>query len=145
MEELVEQLKVSLADTFAFYLKAHYFHWNVEGPGFPQYHSLFETIYTDAWEAVDAIAEHIRTLNAYAPGSLCRFNDLKTTECETTIPTAVNMITKLQDDNKKVIDTLTKACVLADKNKKVGLANFLQERIDKHEKHGWMLRATAKA
>ena len=55
------------------------------------------------------------------------------------------MITKLQEDNKKVIDTLTKACVLADKNKKVGLANFLQERIDKHEKHGWMLRATAKA
>ena len=100
---------------------------------------------TDAWEAVDAIAEHIRTLNAYAPGSLCRFNDLKTTECEIAIPSAMSMLIKLQDDNKKVIDTLTKACVLADKNKKVGLANFLQERIDKHEKHGWMLRATAKA
>lgn len=145
MDELVEQLKVALADTFAFYLKSHYFHWNVEGANFAQYHSLFETIYTDAWGAVDTIAEHIRTLNAYAPGSLCRYTDLKTISCEVAIPQASSMISKLHDDNQKVINSLTKACVLAEKQKKVGIANFLQDRIDIHEKHGWMLRATIKA
>ena len=76
MDELIEQMKVTLASTFSFYLKAHNFHWNVEGANFPQFHSFFEGIYTDAWGAVDVIAEHLRTLDAYAPGSLSRFGEL---------------------------------------------------------------------
>ena len=59
MDELIEQMKVALASTFAFYLKAHNFHWNVEGPNFPQYHSFFETIYSDAWGAVEIGRAHV--------------------------------------------------------------------------------------
>ena len=145
MEDLAEELKVALASTFSFYLKAHNFHWNVEGIEFPQLHSFFETIYTDAWEAVDGIAEHIRTLDAYAPGSLSRFKELSLVKDETNIPTATSMLSKLKEDNDTIIQELFKCQMLAEKNKKTGLANYLQDRIDRHEKHGWMLRATIKA
>ena len=144
MDELIEQMKVCLGSTFAFYLKAHNFHWNVEGATFSQLHSFFETIYTDAWEAVDGLAEHIRTLNAYAPGSFVRYTDLSLVKDEVNIPPAMSMVNKLLDDNQTLIDQLTKTQAIAEQNKKMGLANYLQDRIDAHEKNGWMLRATAK-
>lgn len=142
--ELADRLKVCLASTFAFYLKAHNFHWNVEGPNFPQYHALFETIYTETWEAVDAIAEHIRTLDAYAPGSLARFASISVVQDQINIPTANKMLLELEIDNNKIIDELKKTYVVAEKQDMIGLSNFIQDRIDIHAKHGWMLRATGK-
>jgi len=145
MEDLAEELKVCLASTFSFYLKAHNFHWNVEGPSFPQLHSFFESIYTDAWGAVDGLAEHIRTLDAYAPGSLSRYRELTLITDEMNIPPAASMVAKLSADNEIIIKQLLRAQLVAEKNRKTGLANYLQDRIDIHEKHGWMLRATIKA
>lgn len=145
MDDLVEELKVTLASTFSFYLKSHNFHWNVEGINFPELHSFFETIYTDAWEAVDGIAERIRTLDGYAPGSLTRFKALTLIQDEMNIPAAPAMVAKLKEDNEIIIHQLTRCQILAEKHRKTGLANYLQDRIDSHEKHGWMLRATIKA
>jgi starvation-inducible DNA-binding protein len=144
MDDLIEQMKVALASTFAFYLKAHNFHWNVEGANFPQYHSFFEGIYTDAWGAVDGIAEHLRTLGAYAPGSFARYSDLSIVKDEVNIPAAMSMVTKLLADNEAIIEQLTETQTLAESNKKMGLANYLQDRIDAHEKNGWMLRSILK-
>ena len=144
MDELIEQMKVALASTFAFYLKAHNFHWNVEGPNFPQYHSFFETIYSDAWGAVDGIAEHLRTLKSYAPGSFARYTELSIIKDEVNVPMAASMMSKLLDDNDKLIEHLTKTQASAEKAKKMGLANYLQDRIDIHEKHGWMIRSILK-
>ena len=67
---LVSQLKQVMADNFVFYYKAHSFHWNVIGSNFPQYHEFFEGIYTNAFNAVDRLAEEIRALDEYAPMSL---------------------------------------------------------------------------
>lgn len=144
MDELVQQMKVVLATTFAFYLKAHNFHWNVEGPNFPQYHELFKDVYEDAWGAVDEIAERIRTLDAYAPGSMSRFSALSAVDEQLNIPEARKMIAELIQDSNIVISTLVKAQMLSEKNGKVGLTDYLQGRIDTHEKQGWMLRATSK-
>jgi starvation-inducible DNA-binding protein len=145
MDELIEQMKVSLASTFAFYLKAHYFHWNVEGASFPQYHKFFQKIYEDAFDAVDGIAERLRTLNSYAPGSFARYTELSIIKDELNIPPAMSMISKLLADNTAMIEQLTKVQALAEKNKKMGIANYLQDRIDAHERNGWMLKATIKA
>lgn len=144
MEELVEKMKVVLASTYAFGLKAQNFHWNVEGPNFFQYHDLFAKLYEDVHDAVDQIAEEIRTLNAYAPASFIRYQQLTVVADETTIPEAMSMVSKLNDDNTKVIGVLTEAFLAAEAAKVVGLANFLQDRIDIHSKHGWMLKATMK-
>lgn len=140
-KELEDELKHALGDTFLFYIKAHGFHWNVEGPNFTEYHSFFETLYKDAWEAVDLIAEHIRTLNVYCPGSASRLSELGTIEDTTEVPDAFTMCKKLEEANEKVIQSLTTAQEKADADRKVGISNFLQDRIDIHEKHGWMLRS----
>ena len=144
MEELVEKMKVVLATTFSFYLKAHNFHWNVEGPSFLQYHELFQKIYDEAFGAVDAIAEEIRTLDAYAPGSYTRYSQLSAIADEIAVPAAMQMVSKLYDDNQKCIEVLTDAFQVAEREKIVGLANFLQDSIDIHSKHSWMLKATLK-
>ena len=145
MDELIEQMKVTLASTFAFYLKAHGFHWNVEGANFPQYHEFLGDLYEEAFGAVDPIAEHLRTLQSFAPASFARYTDLSIVKDELNIPPAMSMMTKLLSDNQMLIDQLTKTQGLAEANKKMGLANFLQDRIDAHEKHGWMLRSITKA
>lgn len=144
MDELINRLKVSLADTFAFYLKSHYYHWNVEGPDFSQYHTLLKEIYEEVFGAIDNIAEQIRALDAYAPGGLKRFSELTTIKEDNSVPSAIEMLKRLLDDNNKVINTLIDTYKAAEKANEYGLANFLQDRIDVHKKHGWMLRATTK-
>jgi starvation-inducible DNA-binding protein len=141
MEKLIAQLKVVQASTFALYLKAHNYHWNVEGSDFAQYHSFLESIYTELWNAVDAIAEHVRTTKSYVPGSLSRFKELSVVEDEVNIPAALSMLSKLRDDNQKVIEELEKAHDMSVAAKCHGITNFLEERIDVHFKHDWMLRA----
>lgn len=145
MTELVEQMKVVLASTFTFYLKAHNFHWNVEGADFVQYHTYFGDLYGELWGAVDTIAEHIRALDAYAPGSLSRFSSLSVVDDQVNIPTALKMIKELESDNNKVKSELIKAYNLAEQAKENGLSNFLQDRIDIHSKHAWFLKSIGKS
>ena len=143
-EQLVNDAKVALADTFSFYLKAHNFHWNVEGSDFPELHELFGKLYEETWEAVDAIAEHIRACDAYVPGSYSRFSELTNIEEELKIPAAPEMVRRLLADNDTVMSTLKKAWESAEAAGNIGFSNFLQDRYDIHAKHGWMLRATLK-
>lgn len=145
MTELVEQMKVVLASTFTLYLKTHNFHWNIEGPDFVQYHTYFGDLYGELWGAVDTLAEHIRTLGVYAPGSLSRFSQLSVVEDQINIPTAMKMIKELEADNTKIKNELMKAYSLAEKANQAGLSNFLQDRIDIHAKHGWFLRSIGKS
>ena len=55
------------------------------------------------------------------------------------------MINELMADNDTLMMELSKAQKMAEVDGEVGLANFLQDRIDIHKKHAWMLRATSKA
>jgi starvation-inducible DNA-binding protein len=144
MKDLVNEMKISLASVFSFYLKAQFFHWNVEGPNFHDYHAFFGTLYEDVHGSVDAFAEQIRAMDEYAPGGLGRFKDLSIIEDKTSIPSALSMVKELLSDNEKIIAQIEKTNALADSNNKKGLCNFLEERIDIHSKHSWMLRAMAK-
>ena len=56
MEQLIQQLKVILGTNFALYLKSHNYHWNIEGPNFPQYHDFLNTFYTEVFAQTDLIA-----------------------------------------------------------------------------------------
>jgi starvation-inducible DNA-binding protein len=144
METLIEMMRKVLADTFAMYLKAHNYHWNVEGSNFPQYHDFFGNLYQELHGAVDPIAEEIRALDAYVPGSLSRFLELTEIEDELSIPNGVEMARRLMVDNQKVIMTLDIAFKLADELDQQGLADFIAGRLDTHKKHGWMLRSITK-
>jgi starvation-inducible DNA-binding protein len=144
MDTLIEMMRKVLADSYAFQLKANNYHWNVEGPNFAQYHEFLGDLYEEVFGATDAIAEQIRALDAYAPGSFTRFLELTDIECETVIPAPLEMLTRLQSDNNRVIETLNIAFKLANEFDKQGLADFLAGRIDAHNKHGWMLRSFTK-
>ena len=144
MSQLGDAVKVAMADTFAMYLKTHNYHWNVEGEDFFEYHKFFNKLYDELFEAVDVLGEEIRGLNEYAPGSFSRFSELTSIEDATTVPDGVTMAANLLKDNDKVIASLTNAFKLAEAADKVGLSNKLQDRIDIHTKHGWMLRSTTK-
>lgn len=144
MDPLVESLKKVLASSFSFYLKAHNYHWNVEGHSFSEYHTFLGDLYAEVWGAVDAIAEHIRTLDAYVPGSLTRFQQLTSIEDELAVPTSRMMMAKLFADNQRILTDLQAAHAVAESAGKRGIVNFLEDRIDIHEKHAWMLRSFTK-
>lgn len=147
-EQLIEQMKVFLASTFAMYLKAHNFHWNVEGSNFPQYHDFFGEIYEELWGAVDDIAEQIRQLDAYSPGSLGRFGQLSLIKDELNVPDAKSMIERLKGDNDTLIEHIKmvyELCSEDEKNEPIGLENFIQDRMMAHTKLGWKLKSTLAA
>ena len=141
---LTDNLKELLATTFAFYLKAHNFHWNVEARTFPQDHELFGEIYTDAFGAVDPLAEYIRTLDEFVPGSFTRFSELSKVKDQVKIPKADLMIKELLADNDMIIELLKDAFDVATKDRQQGIANFLADRMTMHGKWHWQLSATLK-
>jgi starvation-inducible DNA-binding protein len=138
--ELIEKSKVVLADTFTLYFMSHSYHWNVIGPNFPQLHKFFGDLYEELHDAVDDLAEHVRQLDSFAPATLKQMVELTTLEENDKIPTPQNMLSNLYDANEKVIETLTEAYEMAEKEKMFGYSNFLQDRITAHFKHRWMLK-----
>jgi starvation-inducible DNA-binding protein len=144
MNELVQAAKISFASQYTFYLKAHFFHWNVEGIHFQELHSLFETIYTEVYGTVDEFAEKIRSLGAYAPGSNSRFSMLTRIDDETEVVPADQMISELLEDADKMVKILKIVYDQAEAVGEHGFSNFLAERMDAFRKHAWMLRSTLK-
>ena len=141
---LIDELKKVHADAFTYYLKAHFYHWNVEGPNFPQYHDFLQNLYQEVFASVDTLAELIRTLDSYAPGTLTRLKELTSIEETDDVPDAMIMMTRLLQENNILRASLLTAYTTADTTGEVGIANFLQDRIQAHEKHSWMLRSIIK-
>lgn len=144
MEEITDPLKIAFADTYAFYVKAQNYHWNVEGPLFAMYHEFFGKIYEEVGGAIDQFAEEIRAQNAYAPGAFSRFSELTNIRDEVLIIKPEQMVATLFSDNATVLASLQRARDVADKYGENGLVNFIEERLDQHKKHAWMLRASMK-
>ena len=142
MADFIEPLKVALADTFVFGVKAQFYHWNVQGPNFKEYHELFGGIYDDVSGAIDPLAEFIRSSGAYAPGTLSRFKELTTLIELDTIPDAKTMIMNLAVDNDKVLMSIKNAYEAADAAGAYDVSDFLAGRLASHKKHGWFLHST---
>lgn len=141
---LSESMKQVLASSFAFYLKAKNFHWNVEGADFAQLHELFDTIAGEVYGSLDECAEYIRALDSYAPGSFGRFAELSCVEDQTKIPRATLMVQELYEDNQKVTELLKAVFQVANDENEQGVADFIAARLSAHGKWGWQLRSTLK-
>jgi starvation-inducible DNA-binding protein len=144
MDELQQAAKVAFATEYSFYLKAHNFHWNVEGSDFKQYHDLFGGIYEEVYGSIDAFAEQIRSLGTYVPASYTRFSMLTQIDDETQILPRQAMVEALIVDNEKTVKILKLVFQQSEANQEYGFSDFIAGRIDAHRKHGWMLRASAK-
>lgn len=144
MNELAKAAKIAFASQYTFYLKAHFFHWNVEGIHFQELHSLFETIYTEVYGTVDDFAEKIRALGSYAPGSNSRFSVLSGIDDATEVVPGEQMVAELLQDAENMVLILKRVYDIAEAEGEHGFSNFLAERMDAFRKHAWMLRATSK-
>ena len=140
-QEVVEALEVLLADSYTLYLKTHSYHWNVTGPMFSTLHTLFETQYTELAIAVDEIAERIRALGAFAPGSFSQFGARATVAEDTTVPPAQEMIGNLADDADRVVASARAVVRAAEGVGDDASVDLGVRRIDVHEKSAWMLRS----
>ena len=145
METLIQQLKVILATNFALYLKAHNYHWNIEGSNFPQYHDFLNGFYNEVFAQTDLIAEHVRYLDSYVPGSMERFLQLADIEeAVDNIPTAQVMMQNIKYDNDRYIVHLRAGIVAAEQANEPAVGNFLQDILGAHQKKAWMLRSITK-
>ena len=139
--QIAEGLSRLLADTYTLYLKTHNFHWNVTGPMFTTLHTMFELQYTEMATAVDIIAERIRALGIFAPGSYKQFSNLSSIKEETGNPSAEEMIKQLVKGQEAVTRTARSIFPLVDKASDEPTADLLTQRMQIHEKNAWMLRS----
>ncbi len=130
-----------LADTYTLYLKTHNFHWNVTGPMFQTLHTMFETQYTEMALAVDLVAERIRALGNFAPGSYRQFAELSSVKEADGVPSAQQMIEQLLEGHETVIRTSREIYAAAEKGNDEASLDLLTQRIQLHEKTAWMLRS----
>lgn len=143
---VVAVLRRTLADAVTLYLQAHGFHWNVKGSDFAQYHALFESIYSDTYESVDPIAENILKMNGIAPFRLPELVALRSISDQpvgSMMP--ADMAASLLNSNEQYLATLNMAFQIANSANEQGVANFIAERIDAHQKWSWQLKASITA
>ncbi|NDB57413.1 DNA starvation/stationary phase protection protein [bacterium] len=142
---LVDNMKTLLGSSVSLYIKAANFHWNVEGPDFPQYHEFFGEYYADIYGTIDQIAEYIRALDSYTPASLKRFQELSLIPDQTMQQGPMGMFQELFDSNATMLSFLNSTFDVATLERQQGIANFIAERIDAHQKHQWMIRSILKS
>lgn len=131
-----------LADTYTLYLTTHNFHWNVTGPMFNTLHAMFMAQYTELWNAVDPVAERIRSLGHPAPGSYAQFGKLSSLpDAPATPPKALEMVQILVEGHEAVARTARSIFPLADKAGDEPTADLLTQRLTVHEQTAWMLRS----
>ena len=131
-----------LADTYTLYLTTHNFHWNVTGPMFNSLHAMFMTQYTELWNAVDPVAERIRSLGHPAPGSYAQYGELTSLkDAPTSPPSAMEMVRILVEGHEAVARTARSIFPLADKAGDEPTADLLTQRLTVHEQAAWMLRS----
>ena len=138
---IVEGLERVLADTYTLYLKTHNFHWNVTGPQFNDLHLMFMNQYTELWGAVDLVAERIRALGSFAPGSYKDFARLTRISEADGVPSAKEMLKQLVEGHETVIKTAREVLGPADEANDQASIDLLTERLTIHEKTAWMLRS----
>jgi starvation-inducible DNA-binding protein len=140
-KDIAAGLSRVLADTYTLYLKTHNYHWNVTGPQFNDLHAMFMVQYTELWNAVDLIAERIRSLGHFAPGSYRAFSDLSSIKEEEGVPPAAKMLENLLAGHETVARTCRETFPAAEKSGDQPTMDLLTQRMQVHEKTAWMLRS----
>jgi starvation-inducible DNA-binding protein len=142
--EIAHGLSRLLADTYVVYLKTHNFHWNVEGPMFQTLHLMFMEQYTETWNAIDLIAERIRSLGEYAPGTYKEYAKLTRIKETDGVPKAEQMVRLLIEGQEAVVRTARELLPVADRAHDEPTLDLLTQRMQVHEKNAWMLRSLLK-
>ena len=139
--EIVDQLRIALAETIVTQMKAQNFHWNVTGMSFGSLHELFEKIYKDQFKASDHLAERVRALGESVDGRYATF--LETSEVvETKGPmSAKQMVEAMAADQRMLSSTFRELADIADQHDDLVTNDMAIDRAGTHDKFAWMLAA----
>lgn len=132
---LSDALAALLGEEFELYCRAQEAHWNVTGPDFAEYHALFESVYADAYGAVDPIAENLRKIGSLTPS-------LAVMPCEYRYTDAIALAKELLEESEQLAAMCRSVFDIATAAGQQGIANFLAERQDAHAKWAWQLRSS---
>ena len=139
---IAEGLSRVLADTYTLYLTTHNFHWNVTGPHFNSLHAMFMAQYTELWTSTDVIAERIRALGHYAPGSYAEFSKIATVpDVPEHPPKAMEMVRILVKGHETVSRIAREFIPVAEEAGDDPTADMLTARCTVHDQTAWMLRS----
>ena len=138
-----DQLVKLLADEFVLYTKTRNAHWNVEGSDFHSMHLFFESQYEALDDAMDSVAERIRTIGHYAPATLKSFLDLThLTEKTRDKNDSLSFIKELLEDHESIIEFIRgNIDPFASKYHDYGTSDYITGLMEGHEKMAWMLRS----
>ena len=139
--QIANGLKHLLADSYTLYLQTHNFHWNVTVPQFSELHAMFETQYSELAQAVDEIAERIRTLGVIAPGTYAEFSKLSSIQETQNVPDANDMVNTLKHGHETVVKTCRQVLSYSQNADDESTSALVSDRMRVHEKTAWMLRA----
>jgi starvation-inducible DNA-binding protein len=141
METLFKSLSDAQASLFVLFQKTWIYHWNVVGPDFQQLHTLFGEQYNTMFEEIDTLTEHMRYLGMKPVSTLTRVVEVsQISEADSSIG-AMEMVSQLRDDNKKLIEILTAISEEADDQKQYATSNLVQSLSETHGKFVWQLRS----
>ncbi|MBJ7881413.1 Dps family protein [Gelidibacter salicanalis] len=143
-EKVTEVLSKLLADEFVLYTKTLRAHWNLEGHDFHTKHLFFEDHYNAIKKFTDTVAERIRKVGHYAPGTLKEFLELThLSEKYTGDNSSHDYSAALLEDHDTIIQYIREnISKVEDDFKDAGTADFLTGIMMEHEEMAWMLRAT---
>ena len=143
LSKVSHELSKILASEFVLYVKTRNAHWNVEGPDFYSKHKFFEDQFMALEDIVDQVAERIRSLGHYPPGSMALFLELtKLSEFKRRPENSAGFIRELLTDHEGIITELRAnidpfTAVFHD----AGTGDFITGLLERHEKMAWMLRS----
>ena len=129
-----------VADQTNLWFAAQGAHWNVVGDDFVQMHDFFGDLADDVLGSIDPTAENIRKLGFLAPSTLdqaMRLRQAPKVATDLTDPT--DQLKAIRVLNNALLGSLNEAFSGADSENYQGIANFLADRIDMHEKWRWQI------
>ncbi|GAA4308576.1 Dps family protein [Mucilaginibacter gynuensis] len=142
-QAVAEQLGKLLADEFVLYTKTRNAHWNIEGPDFHSMHLFFESQYEQLDELMDSVAERMRKIGHYAPGTLAQLLQLThLTEQSDRKNDSLGFLKELLEDHESIIEFLRgNITPFAEKYHDAGTSDYITGLLETHEEMAWMLRS----
>ncbi len=142
-KHVADALSGFLASTYTLYMKALYYHWNVTGPHFHSLHELFEQHYQDLHEAGDELAERIRALGHFTPGTFQAYAEMSSVKEDDVLPKdSKHMVKNLLKGHETCSQEARKVLKIAEEAEDEVTVDMMVARMSTHEEAAWMLRST---
>jgi len=142
-ESIAKELNAVLADGLDLYSQIKVAHWNVKGPQFASFHTMFETFATGLAMHNDTVAERAVALGAIAVGTVRHAGRLsRLAEYPQDTTRGLDHVGLLAERFETYLAGLRQARGVAEKAGDTDTVDVLTGAVTEFEKHGWFLRAS---